>query len=307
MTYNCIILYGPTASGKSALAYELADRMPIEIINMDSVQVYKHFDIGSAKPDLLIQKQFKHHLIDILEIPQSYSVADYLVSLDVCIKKVRQSGKIPLLVGGTMLYLNAILANGLIDVPTIDSNIKNSIQRSLMCLTQKQRYDLLLKYDPKWALGIHPNDTQRTLRGLMVYFAFDKPLTMFTKQQRNYDFKPLLMSISEFERSWLHNTINLRVDEMIKAGLIEEVMSLIERYPKYLDHSAFKSIGYRQIINMLYEHQSKTEVIEKINAATRQFAKRQLTWMRKVNADIKMNPNALNIRKIQSWLISHGF
>ena len=123
MTYNCIILYGPTASGKSALAYELADRMPIEIINMDSVQVYKHFDIGSAKPDLLIQKQFKHHLIDILEIPQSYSVADYLVSLDVH-KKGSQSGKIPLLVGGTMLYLNAILANGLIDVPTIDSNIK---------------------------------------------------------------------------------------------------------------------------------------------------------------------------------------
>lgn len=306
MTKNCFILYGPTASGKSRIAYELAETLPIEIINMDSVQVFKDFNIGAAKPDQAILNTIPHHLIDIVSVPDHFSVATYLDKLNECLTTIHSKGKIPMLVGGTMLYLNAIVKGGLSDIPSIDESLRLSIMETLDILTQKQKYDLLITVDPTWAKQIHPHDRQRTVRGLLVYFATSKPLSSYTTLNSSFLFNPKLMALDGFDRSWLHNQIDLRAEAMVEAGLIEEVIELIRKHPKDLDHFAFRSIGYKQVIDMINKDYSLALLKEHIKAATRQFAKRQITWMKHHQPDLVIKPNDYSIIKIKEWTISHS-
>lgn len=306
MKLPCFILYGPTASGKSKLAYELANLLPIEIVNMDSVQVFNDFNIGAAKPDKLVLKKITHHLINIVSVPDHFSVATYLEKLHQCLKDILRRKKIPLLVGGTMLYLKAILDGGLSEIPNIDLYSKGQIYGMLECLTQRQRYDLLLIIDPEWSLQIHPNDVQRTMRGLVVYFAHGCPISSYKNTSSNYNFDPILIAIDGFDRSWLHKRIELRTDEMLKMGLINEVTNLIKKYSNNLDHFAFRSIGYKQVIDMIKQKSSIDELKIQINTATRQFAKRQITWMRRYNPDLIIDPNNYSLKKTAKWLISHG-
>lgn len=306
MKPSCFILYGPTASGKSSIAYELAKTLPIEIINMDSVQVFRDFNIGAAKPSQAVLKEIPHHLIDIVSVPDHFSVAAYLAHLEVTLQQINSRGNIPLVVGGTMLYLKAIIDGGLSDMPDINPQLKLSIQNACDCLTQKQKYDLLIIVDPQWASQIHPNDVQRTMRGLVVYFATKQPISSFNTQPSQYQFSPKLIAIDDFERSWLHQRIALRVDEMIDAGLINEVLKLIQKHSNHLDHFAFRSIGYKQVIDMIKYGHDIQSLKDHLNAATRQFAKRQITWMRHYQPDLSINPTDYSIKKIQQWLISHG-
>lgn len=306
MTKNFFILYGPTASGKSHIAYELADTLPIEIINMDSVQVFKDFNIGAAKPDQHILTSIPHHLIDIVSVPDHFSVVTYLDKLNECLSIIHSKGKTPMLVGGTMLYLNAIVKGGLSDIPSIDESVRLSIMEILDKLTQKQKYDLLITVDASWAKQIHPHDRQRTLRGLLVYFATNKPLSSFTKPNTKYSFNPKLIALDGFDRGWLHNQIELRTEAMIAAGLIEEVIELLRKHPNDLDHFAFRSIGYKQVIDMINENHSLALLKEHIKAATRQFAKRQITWMKHHQPDLVVKPTDYSIKKIKEWTISHG-
>ncbi|MEE2769885.1 MAG: tRNA (adenosine(37)-N6)-dimethylallyltransferase MiaA [Pseudomonadota bacterium] len=306
MTKKCFILYGPTASGKSKIAYELAQELPIEIVNMDSVQVFNDFNIGAAKPDQSVLNQVPHHLINIVSVPDHFSVATYLEKLNVCLEDIHSRHKLPLLVGGTMLYLKAIMDGGLSDIPLIDHLQRDQIHNVLYSLTQKQRYDLLIMVDSLWAKKVHPNDVQRTLRGLLVYFATNKQLSSHKKNNKPFQFKPVLMAIDPIDRPWLHAKINDRTCDMIESGLIEEVLSLIKRYPNDLDHFIFKSIGYKQVLDMIKYDHDDCALKEKINAATRQYAKRQMTWMKHHKPALTINPNQYILKNIKEWVISHS-
>lgn len=306
MNQSCFILYGPTASGKSNIANKLAKKLPIEIVNMDSVQVFKGFNIGAAKPDHEILKEIPHHLIDIASVPEHFSVSAFLEHFDIVIRDIKQRGKIPLVVGGTMLYLKAIVDGGLSAMPDIDEQLKFNIHKALDCITQKQKYDLLIMVDSEWAKQIHPNDIQRTTRGLLVYFATKRPISSFNSKPNQYQFHPKLIAINVNDRQWLHQRISKRVDLMLEMGLIEEVVNLIKSHHKYLDHFVFRSIGYKQVIDMI-KHGSDCQTFKnELNAATRQFAKRQITWMKRYQADLVVDPTNYSLINIEEWLISHG-
>lgn len=306
MNQSCFILYGPTASGKSSIANELAKKLPIEIVNMDSVQVFKGFNIGAAKPDQTILREIPHHLIDITSVPDHFSVAAFLEKLDIAITDIKIRGKIPLVVGGTMLYLKAIVDGGLSEMPVIKTKLKADIHKALECITQKQKYDLLMMVDSDWAKQIHPNDVQRTMRGLLVFFATQAPISSYNSAPNQYQFNPKLIAIDVHDRPWLHQRISKRVDVMVEMGLIDEVIDLIKIHAKHLDHFVFRSIGYKQVIDMIKYGYDFQTLKDHMNAATRQFAKRQITWMKHYQPDLIIDPTDYSLKNIEEWLISHS-
>lgn len=302
MKKNCIVIYGPTAAGKTELALRLADLFPVEIINMDSVQIYKGFNIGAAKPSKQEMKAYPHHLIDIAEVPARFSVANYLSELDLVVQAIIQRGKIPLIVGGTMLYLKGIVDGGVSDVPELEPAIYTHLKAWLEHLTQRQRYDWLCACDPIWAQKIHPHDQQRTMRGLMVYLGHNVPLSKFHANGKQYDFKPLMIALDCQDRPWLHNKIAERTQKMLDAGLVDEVITLVNKHPSNLDHSIFRSIGYRQVIDFIRNPTDANDLKEAIIVATRQFSKRQMTWMKQIKCDILYDIKKKNIEKIATMV-----
>lgn len=272
---------GPTASGKTHLAVKLVQHFPFEIISVDSTLVYRQMNIGTAKPDEAILKIAPHHLIDIRDPKDTYSAAQFREDALHEIKNIEAHGKIPLCVGGTMLYFQA-LQKGLAVMPSADSHTRDQLSAEAAQKGWPALHARLETIDPLAAKRIHPNDAQRIQRALEVYLLTGKNITSWQKEQKNglLDYKIHTLIVAPVERSILHARIEARFKQMLKEGLIEEVKKLYARHDLSGQMQSLRSVGYRQVWEYLAGQYSFDEMQEKAIAATRQLAKRQLTWLR---------------------------
>ncbi|WP_420820862.1 tRNA (adenosine(37)-N6)-dimethylallyltransferase MiaA [Shewanella algidipiscicola] len=271
---------GPTASGKTALAIELVERHQCEIISVDSALIYREMDIGTAKPSVEEQRRAPHRLIDIRDPSESYSAADFRRDALNEIERILAAGKTPLLVGGTMLYFKALL-EGLSPLPTANSEIRAEIAREAETLGWQALHQQLQQIDPVSAQRIHPNDPQRLSRALEVFRISGKSLTELTAvKSAALPYSVVQFGISPSDRKVLHSAIAARFDTMLKQGFIEEVQALKARGDLHLELPSMRCVGYRQVWQYLDGDYDYDTMVEKSVAATRQLAKRQLTWLR---------------------------
>jgi tRNA dimethylallyltransferase len=275
-----VCLMGPTASGKTQLAVELVQRLPFEIISVDSAMVYRGMDIGTAKPDAAILKIAPHRLLDIRDPSESYSAAQFCEDALREIEDIFARDKIPLLVGGTMLYFRA-LQKGLSELPSADADVRAKLTAEMMQDGLQAMHDRLQSIDPVAAARIHPHDTQRIQRALEVYEITGKPLTELQQQNVSVlsSYPVCNIAISP-DRTILHERIAERFSQMLAQGFVDEVRSLFHRGDLNPEMPAIRSVGYRQVWEYLLGHYSYEEMQEKGIIATRQLAKRQLTWLR---------------------------
>lgn len=278
---SIICILGPTAAGKSQLAVELTQILPVEIISVDSAMVYYGMDIGTAKPSKAEREQIPHHLIDICDPKEIYSAGQFREDALYQIEKIIRAKKIPLLVGGTMLYFH-VLQQGLSDLPKADAVARTNIQAQAREVGWKKLHERLQTLDPKTAARIHPNDAQRISRALEIYELTGKSLTEIAAQQLESipQFNFINIAIAPSDRNLLHTRIAQRFQSMLEAGLIEEVEKLFRREDLHADLPAIKTVGYRQVWDYLAGRSDSKTMQEKAIAATRQLAKRQLTWLR---------------------------
>jgi tRNA dimethylallyltransferase len=280
-TSPVICLMGPTATGKTALALALAERLPVDIVSVDASQVYRGLDIGTAKPSRDEQERFPHRLIDIRDPSEAYSAAEFRLDALREIGKITGAGRVPLLVGGTMFYFRA-LEYGLTELPSADPSTRARLATEARSVGWAAMHARLAARDPASGARIHPNDPQRILRALEII-----ELTGQTPSERRaampvtpapYTF--IKMAIIPPNRSELHARIDRRYHEMLARGLVEEVGALRQRGDLNLDLPSMRTVGYRQIWEYLTETINYSEMIERAVAATRQLAKRQMTWLR---------------------------
>jgi len=280
---NCpaICLMGPTASGKTALAIELVQRLPMEIINVDSAQIFRDMDIGTGKPDAATLALAPHRLIDFLDPAQSYSAAQFCIDARREMQDIRQQGKVPLLVGGTMLYFKA-LRDGLAAMPAADQAVRDEISGLADAEGWPAVHQRLAEVDPQSAQRIHPNDPQRLQRALEVFMVSGRPMSELHEQQASpATSEPLLfLSIQPSQRSVLHTKIERRFLQMVADGLVAEVERLYRRGDLDTTMPSVRCVGYRQVWQYLDGEFSYDEMLERGIIATRQLAKRQLTWLR---------------------------
>ena len=292
-----IALVGPTASGKTAAAMAIAQRIPLEIISIDSALVYRGMDIGTAKPSAQERQQVAHHLIDIREPTQTYNAANFVNDAGQLIADIQSRSKLPLLVGGTMLYLKA-LQDGIDDLPKTDAATREAIETSAKANGWPAMHEELRKIDPATASRLAPNDAQRISRALEVWHISGKSLTAWFEEgaQKRLDAhqsftsrnKLDVISLEPNDRSWLHQRIEQRFDAMLAAGFLDEMQTLRERGDLNPDLPSMRCVGYRQAWEQLDAMQlqatSSQQMLARLKetavAATRQLAKRQLTWLR---------------------------
>ncbi len=277
---NYIALTGPTASGKTAAAFAIAARWDVEIISVDSALVYTGMDIGTAKPTPQELAQVPHHLINIRDPLQSYSAADFARDAAWLINDINARGKLALLVGGTMLYLKA-LWDGLDDLPQANREIRAAIDAESLARGWPALHADLAKVDAITAQRLAPNDSQRISRALEVYRISGQPLSsFFTSRPRGFPPPSVLLSLEPTDRVWLHARIAQRFDAMLAAGLIDEVKALRARGNLHPDLPSMRCVGYRQTWAALEGDLPMTDLREHGIIATRQLAKRQMTWLR---------------------------
>lgn len=276
-----ILLMGPTASGKTAVAVQLATTLPCEIISVDSAMVYKDMDIGTAKPDAETLKRAPHHLINVIEPHESYSAARFRDDALTLMREITERGNIPLLVGGTMLYFKA-LVEGLNDLPEADSTIRLIIETMADEDGWPAVHEKLRKVDPETAARLEPNDSQRVQRALEIYYITGKSMTDLLKKPKYvyFPYTPIRIALLPADRAVLHERIAQRFDAMLAAGLVDELRQLREDYSLEPDTPAMRCVGYRQAWDHITGKISLEELREQGIAATRQLAKRQLTWLR---------------------------
>jgi tRNA dimethylallyltransferase len=276
-----IALMGPTASGKTGLAIELARRYPVEIISVDSALVYRGMDIGTAKPSAELMQQIPHHLIDIRDPAEAFSASEFRNDALSCIQKIHQAGKIPLLVGGTMLYYK-FLIEGCADLPAANASIRQQIEAWAHTGGWFDIHRRLAAVDEASAKRINPNDPQRLQRALEIYLATGKTMTWHLQQQSSSSlpFELLQLAICPMDRKRLHERIAERFQQMLNEGLIAEVEQLYKRSDLHAQLPAIRSVGYRQVWEHLSGSLSYSEMVDRGVIATRQLAKRQLTWLR---------------------------
>ena len=273
------VLLGPTASGKSRLALELADKVPLEIVVMDSAQVYRGMDIGTAKPAAEERARVPHHLVDLVDPDQAYSVGRWREDAIGVVSGILERKRVPLLVGGTMLYYRA-LTSGLANMPSADPELRAELDLSAARRGWPSLHAELAKVDPDAAQRIQPNDAQRIQRALEVYKLTGEPLSKIQLRKE----APLPFALKAFalvpDRAELHARIAERFDAMLKAGLVDEVRSLKTRFALHSALPSMRAVGYRQVWEHLEGRFNEDELRNRGVAATRQLAKRQLTWLR---------------------------
>jgi tRNA dimethylallyltransferase len=273
-----LVLMGPTAVGKTAASLELAGER-FEIVSADSVQVYKYLDVGSGKPERADRERIPHHLIDVVEPDVSFTAGEFCREADKAVALITAHNRLPMIVGGAGLYIDAYF-QGLSDIPEIASAVRESIRAELENAGLRRLHDELVLVDPAFGNRIHPNDTQRILRGLEVYRGTGRPISSYyAGKRRNGPGGTLYLGLHE-ERADLRKRINARVDAMFARGFVEEVRSLRERgYGPELN--SMQSIGYAEINRYIDGALGLDETIERIKTTTGQYAKRQMTWFRK--------------------------
>lgn len=277
-----IFLMGPTASGKTALSVQLAQALNGEIISVDSALVFKGMDIGTAKPTQEERGGVLHHLIDILDPAESFSTGQFRKQALALMEDITGRGKLPILVGGTMLYFNA-LNSGLAVLPEANEAIRAKLDQDLEQLGKEALHQRLAKIDPEAAARIHPNDPQRVQRALEVYEISGKPLTSFftAAQAQDIPYQKIKLIIAPQDRVILHDIIARRFRQMLEQGFIEEVEVLYKRNDLTEKMPSIRAVGYRQVWSYLQGEYDIETVTEKAIIATRQLAKRQFTWLRR--------------------------
>ena len=280
MSQTVITLRGPTASGKTDLAISLIKKLPLEIVSVDSVMVYRGLDIGSAKPNQQILDQYPHHLVNISDPENDYSLGKFFKDVNKAIQLITENKKIPILVGGTMMYFN-ILSKGLSNLPSSDLDIRNRLEHQAELMGWPELHKQLSEIDPRSATKIKPNDKQRIQRALEVFELTGKPLSEFFKDQKNtknYNFFNICLLPTNRDR--LYQRINSRFTKMLSDGLVDEVKNLLASSNISPSNNSMKSIGYREICAFI-ENKTTLEVAEQqATMATRRLAKRQITWLR---------------------------
>ncbi len=286
----CVALMGPTASGKSQLSMDLAKELPIEIISVDSALIYKGMDIGTAKPSVEELQAVPHHLINTHDPVESYSASEFVEDVHQLVEKIFARGKLPVLVGGTMMYYNA-LQQGMNDLPSADEAVRAKLQQ-LWQQSPEVLHQRLEQIDPESALRIHSNDPQRLIRALEVYEISGKTLTELRAEPKAAltAFTLIKIGLIPEDRKKLHAQIGKRFQSMLDAGFLSEVKSLFERGDLTADTTAMRSVGYRQAWLFLTGEYDYEMFVYKGLVATRQLAKRQLTWLRKEADLIKIDP-----------------
>ena len=274
-----LVITGPTASGKSQLAEELAQEFPIEIVCVDSAVVYRGMDIGTAKPSSVVRKRIPHHLIDIRDPAEIYSVADFLDDSTTVIKEIVNRGKVPCLVGGTMLYLSA-MKNGIARLPPADADIRQAILREANKFGWPAIHKRLAEVDPKSASRINLNDPQRLQRAIEVYTITGRSLSEHHEEGNQTSPFDLFEVAIIPERENLHRRIERRLAAMLEIGFIEEVRGLFSRGDLNSQLPSMKAVGYRQIWSYLDDQISFDDMREQALVATRRLAKHQCTWLR---------------------------
>ena len=298
---KAIFLMGATGTGKTDLAVELCQHFPLEIISVDSTLVYRGMDIGTAKPDATTLAQAPHRLIDFLDPAQPYSAADFREDALREMANITAAGKIPLLVGGTMLYFRA-LEYGLSQLPEADPDIRARLEAEAAEHGWQALHDRLAQLDPIAAARIHPNDPQRLQRALEVCELSGKSLTEL-QQAAWHDACPyalLKIALIPQDRAWLHQRLALRFEQMLAQGLIAEVQQLFQRGDLDTHLPAVRAVGYRQVWDYLNGKMDYTQMRDRAIVATRQLAKRQMTWLRSEKDISVYNPQQCNLSSLIS-------
>lgn len=303
-----IFLMGPTASGKTACAVRLVETgLPVELISVDSALVYRDMDIGSAKPDVATRARAPHHLIDIISPEESYSAAQFRSDARRLMADITARGKVPVLVGGTMLYFNT-LQHGIHDLPQADVALREQLQSEAAQIGWPAMHAKLAALDPLTAARLQPNDSQRVERALEICLLAGKPMSALLAEPVS---DPLPWRLSKIallpsDRAVLHARIATRFDQMLAGGLLDEVAALRARYQLNIDLPSMRCVGYRQT----WEYQdgliSRDELREKGLAATRQLAKRQLTWLRGMDDVLALDCLQPDLEKKVQELVQKG-
>ena len=289
-----LFIIGPTAVGKSKLAIELAQKLDGEIISADSMQVYFGMDIGTAKPSKEELEEVPHHLINIIPPDKNWSVSDFVSNAKNIIKEIIERGKLPIVVGGTGLYLNALIEGYSFPVIKADNNIRERHEGEAKAFGSVHLYEKLKKVDPDAASKIHFNDLKRISRALEVFEITGKPMSQLaTKDVETLAFEPVIVGL-DMDRKKLYEKIEERIDQMLKADLIGEVKGLIsEGYDRKL--TSMQGIGYKEVAEHLHGKYDHDELVNILKQNTRNFAKRQMTWFRRFK-----NVNWFNVEKLNT-------
>ena len=281
---------GPTASGKTGVAVELAQRLPVELISVDSALVFRGMDIGTAKPDAATLARAPHHLIDILNPTEAYSAAAFRHDASRLMHDITQRGKIPVLVGGTMLYFKA-LREGLSDLPRSDPEVRAELDAEIALNGIKRMHEQLATVDAETAARLKPTDTQRIQRAMEIFRITGKPMSALIGQQQSatLPYRIIPIALAPSDRAQLHARIAARFKAMLKHGLVDELRDLREKYPLHPNMTAMRCVGYRQAWQFMEGEIDDVQLLETGLAATRQLAKRQLTWLRSMPENIEID------------------
>ena len=306
-----LCLLGPTASGKTELACEIARHLPVDLISVDSAMIYRGMDIGTATPTPAELGRFPHALVNILDPAETFSAADFVERADDLVRATLASGRVPLLVGGTMLYFRAF-RDGLAELPAADPEIRDAITAEAAERGWQALHDELARVDPVAAAGIHPNNPQRLQRALEVWRASGEPISRFWSRQQasgvlaRLGVTPVEVALRVDDRQRLHERIETRFHSMLDAGLVDEVADLRARGDLTPQLPSMRAVGYRQVWSYLDGDLAREQMVERAVAASRQLAKRQLTWLRgwrdHVRPVVADHPRAELARQIAGYL-----
>jgi len=276
---DCWFLTGPTAGGKTTIGLELAGLINAEIVSLDSMAIYRHLDISTAKPTTKQRAQIAHHLLDIVEPNEEYSLASYVVAAESCVRQLRQRGKEALFVGGTPLYLKALL-RGIFSGPPADWDFRREVAAEVQRVGAEALHARLAQVDPLSAHKLHPHNVRRIIRALEVYKITGQPISHL---QMQFDEGRAAEDCRVFTLRWprqeLHARIDRRVDRMFAQGLVDEIRSVREKYGD-VSRTAAQAVGFREVVSLLQHECDETETVRRVKVRTRRFARRQETWFR---------------------------
>lgn len=280
MKTRILAVVGPTASGKSALAIELATRLGGEIICCDSMQIYKQMDIGTAKPDADELSEATHHLFDFADPFESFSCADYIPLAERCVEDIAARGKLPIFCGGTGLYLDRFLSGADFEATEIDDQFRRDMEAYAQEHGNEALHEKLREIDPESADEIHPNNVKRVIRALEIFRTSGRRKSELDRESKTFEckYQAIQIGIKYADREVLYNRINLRVDKMIEVGLLEETKRLMEDGVFEKNSTAAQAIGYKELLSYFRGKKTLEEAVEDLKTATRRYAKRQLTW-----------------------------
>ena len=300
---DLIVLTGPTAVGKTELSLELAEKADAEIISADSMQIYQEMNIGTAKASKAERKQIKHHLIDFLSPEADYSVSQFQDDCDQAVSEIKSRSKTPMLVGGTHLYLRAVLEGFMLPDIEPDYELRQKLEALAEAEGTEAVHQILAEKDSITAKKLHPNDLRRVIRAVEIYEQTGKTKSYYKKQQKE---RPPRYSAYKFalirSRENLYQRINQRVEQMMEAGLLKEVQSLLNKYQNLSD-TAQQALGYKELISHLKGEISLEKAVYEIKKRSRHFAKRQLTWLRKEDDLIVFNIEDENKEEILTTML----